>query len=186
MNESIIDEVGVSQGAIRCPYWLSIEKCASDCSSRTYSFPRFYYHFFFHCSPFLSFHYFGLSPAAMLPFVYKTHTYTFFLSSGINPPHSSVGPSRCRRCHAVLLSSPPVVVQFHRLKFPQIEIRAHEKRRAGLTTSNPTVHVQFYEATHITPFRSSLSTDVVQTYLRRSLGYSPRPSHTHTPQESFI
>ena len=46
MNELIIDEIGVSQriGTVRCPYWLSIETCASDRSSRTYPFQaRFCY-----------------------------------------------------------------------------------------------------------------------------------------------
>ena len=179
MNESITDEVGVSRRAIRCPYWLR----ASCRSPRMRPFPRFY-HFFFHCSPFLSFHYFVSDPisyAAMLPFVYKTQMYTFFLSSGIDPPPVTSGAQS-------LSSLSPSFYQFASRRRPvPFEVRTHEKRRARLMFSSREVTPRFTSSftrqlvtTHITPFRSSLSTDVVQTYLRGPLRYSPRPSHTHT------
>jgi len=98
--------------------------------------------------------------------------------------HSPVGLSHYCCCHPVLLSSPPVVVQFLVVKFPQIDVRAHEKRRAPLTFSsrevNPRSTSSFMRRPVTTPFRSSLFADFVQTYLRQSLRYLSRPSRTDT------
>jgi len=178
MNEWIIDEVGVSQRAIsiRCPCWLR----ASCRSSRMHPVPRFH-HFFFYCSPFLSFHYFVSDPisyAAMLPFVYKTQMYTFFLSGGIDLPPLTSGAQS-------LSSLSPSFYQFASKRRPvPFDVRTHEKRRARLMFSSREVTPRF-TSSFTTPFRSSLSTDFVQTYLRRPLRYSPHPSHTHTHQSFY-
>jgi len=186
MNESIIDEVGVSQRAISigCPYWLR----ASRRSSRMHSFPGFY-HFSFtvhrpYCSIILDSD--SIFYARMLPFVYKIHMYTFFLSSGIDPPQVTSGAQS-------LSSLSPSFYQFASSRRPvPFDVRTHEKRRARLMFSSREVTPRFTFSftrqpvtTQITPFRSSLFTDFVQTYLRQSLRYLSRPSHTHTSRSFY-